>query len=317
MAGEQESKGGGLFRGLKTLFDRNRLGELLVSRGVLTPQQLRQALALQKGEADQLGRVLVRNGLIRRRDLYTALTQQVAMRCLVGTAAFFLTFAAPGIKPANAGVSKDIPAQIKLASTANSAFAPPPHYAALFGASEQASTNLDAFTKWTGMFRRFEAAMNDAQGQKIVREWKENLESMQGLSLEAMARSVNDLINRTEYINDSRNWGKSDYWQTPVEFFTRGGDCEDFAIAKYASLRALGVPEDRLRITILQDTQKGIPHAVLALYTDDDVLILDNQIKNVRSSSSIGHYKPIFSINRHAWWLHTKGGSTIVASAAE
>ena len=317
MTKENGSKGRGLFNNLKALFDRNRLGELLVSKGILTPGQLRQGLALQKSETDQLGRVLVRSGLIRRRDLYTALTQQTAMRCMIGAAAFFLTFSTIGVKQANAGVSRDIPAQIKLASAANSAFAPPAKHAALFGASEQVSANLNAFTKWTGMFRRFEVAMNDAHGQKVTREWKENLESMQGLSLEAMARSVNDLINRTEYINDSRNWGKSDYWETPVEFFTRGGDCEDFAIAKYASLRALGVPEERLRITILQDTQKGIPHAVLALYTDNDVLILDNQIKSVRSSSSIGHYKPIFSINRHAWWLHTKGGSTIVASAAE
>ena len=313
----RKNRSGGLFTHLKILFDRNRLGELLVSKGVLTPGQLRQGLALQKGETDQLGRVLVRSGLIRRCDLYTALAQQMAMRCMVGAAAFFLVFSAMGIKQANAGVARDIPAQIKLASAANSAFAPPAHHAALFGASEKASGNLDAFTKWTGMFRRFEAAMNDSHGQKVTREWKENLESMQGLSLEAMAREVNDLVNKQDYINDSRNWGTSDYWETPVEFFTRGGDCEDFAIAKYASLRALGVPEERLRITILQDTQKGIPHAVLALYTDDDVLILDNQIKSVRSSSSIGHYKPIFSINRNAWWLHTKGGSTVVASAAE
>ena len=307
----------GLFTNLKTLFDRNRLGELLVSKGVLTPGQLRQGLALQKSETDHLGRVLVRSGLIRRSDLYIALMQQTAMRCMVGVAAFFLTFSATGMKQAQAGVSRDIPAQIRLVSAANNAFAPSVRHVALFGASEKASTDLNAFTKWTGMFRRFEAAMNDKSGQAVVREWKENLESMQGLTLEAMAQKVNDLVNKQTYINDSRNWSASDYWETPIEFFVRGGDCEDFAIAKYASLRALGVPEDRLRITILQDTQKGIPHAVLALYTDDDVLILDNQIKTVRSSSSIDHYKPIFSINRTAWWLHTKGGSTVVASAAE
>lgn len=316
----KRSDGGAGFLGkLRTLYYNNRIGDLLLLKGMIDRSQLDRALgAQQDGSADHLGRVLVRSGAIRRRELYAVLAQQMSLRCMIAVAAFFLTFASfGGIKQARAGTSRDIPAQIRLVAAANQAFAAPAHYASLFGAEERASTNISAFTKWTGMFQRFDSAMNSASGQKVVREWKENLASLQGLPLESMARGVNDLINSIEYINDSRNWGTSDYWETPVEFFSRGGDCEDFAIAKYASLRALGVPEDRLRITILQDTQKGIPHAVLALYTDNDVLILDNQIKTVRSSSSIGHYKPIFSINRHAWWLHTKGGNTVVASASE
>jgi len=314
---QDKSGGGGLFKGLRTLFGRNRLGELLVLKGVLTPDQLRRGLAHQKNSNHHLGRALVESGAIRKKDLYAVLCQQYTLRTLVGAAAFFLTFSGVGIKNARAGVSRDIPAQVRLVSAANSAFAPPAYYAALFGADEKASTSLDAFKKWTDMFRRFDAAVGNTSSEKVVREWKENLQDFRGLPLESMARRVNDLVNKQDYINDTRNWGTSDYWETPIEFFTRGGDCEDFAIAKYASLRALGVPEDRLRITILQDTQKNIPHAVLAVYTDNDVLILDNQIKAVRSSSAISHYKPIFSINRNAWWLHTKGGSTLVASAAE
>lgn len=313
-----ENRGGGLFRKLGAFLDGNRLGELLVSKGVLTPQQLQQALELQRNkDTDHLGRVLVRSGALRRRDLYTALAQQAAARFVIGAAAFFLTFAScGGVKTAKAGPTRDIPAQIRLASTANAAFAPPASHAALFGASEKISTDISPFTKWTGMFRRLDTAAADSRNQRIISEWKQNLESMKDLPLEKMAQKVNDLVNRYDYINDSKNWRTGDYWETPVEFFTRGGDCEDFAIAKYASLRALGVPEERLRITILQDMRKNIPHAVLALYTDDDVLILDNQIKTVRSSSSIGHYRPIFSINRNAWWLHTKGGDTMIASAS-
>ena len=114
---------------------------------------------------------------------------------------------------------------------------------------------------------------------------------------------------------DNRNWGKSDYWETPVEFMTRGGDCEDFAIAKYISLRELGVSEDRMRLAIVQDTQKNIPHAVLALYTDDGgVVILDQQIKTVFDAGHQGRYRPIFSINRSAWWLYSLP-QTVVASA--
>ena len=131
-----------------------------------------------------------------------------------------------------------------------------------------------------------------------------------------MVERVNDMANKVRYVSDSKNWGKSDYWATPVEFFTRGGDCEDFAITKYTSLRALGVPDDRMRIAIVKDTQKNIPHAILIVYGDNNTYVLDNQIKTVRSTESIAHYKPIFSINRSAWWLHSAPRNTMVASAA-
>ena len=127
------------------------------------------------------------------------------------------------------------------------------------------------------------------------------------------------MMNAKRYVSDAKNYGQNDYWATPVEFFKRGGDCEDFAIAKYTALKALGVPESRLRIAIVQDMQKNIPHAILIVYTDNGPLILDNQIKSAISASKISHYKPIFSINQDAWWLHTapKGNVTVVASAAQ
>ncbi|MCB1557167.1 MAG: transglutaminase-like cysteine peptidase, partial [Alphaproteobacteria bacterium] len=127
------------------------------------------------------------------------------------------------------------------------------HYPALFGSEERASYNLEPFTKWTGMFNRFERSMQQAAGQQIMRDWQHSLDSLRGLPLTEMAAGVNDLVNAERYITDNRNWGQTDYWATPIEFFTRGGDCEDFAIAKYVSLRALGVPDERLRVAIVQD----------------------------------------------------------------
>lgn len=130
-----------------------------------------------------------------------------------------------------------------------------------------------------------------------------------------MVRGVNKLVNQTRYIVDQRNWGQSDYWATPVEFLKRGGDCEDFAIAKYAALKSLGFPEERLRIAIVQDTVKNIPHAVLVAYTNEGAYILDNQIKTLVDAERAGRYRPIYSINRQAWWLHQAPTNTIVASA--
>ena len=165
------------------------------------------------------------------------------------------------------------------------------------------------------MFNRFERQLKQDSKARVVREWQQNLNDMQGLGLKAMADRVNDLVNEKRYILDSKNWGKSDYWATPVEFLERGGDCEDFAIMKYTALRSLGVPEERLRLAIVQDTKKNIPHAVLVVYTEKGAYILDNQIKKLISAERGSRYRPIYSINRTAWWLHTKPTKTIIASA--
>lgn len=305
---------GGVLTRLHMLLEKSRLGELLLARGLLTQEQLGYALARQKADRRPLGRLLVEERIVARRDLYRMLSQQWTMRCMAAAVGLFISFSSfGGVKNARAGTTRDVPAQMKLVS-ASADFAPVAAYPALFGSAEKRSGNISPFTKWTGMFSRFEAAMSQPSGQKAMAEWKNRLEGLRGLSLEQMAERVNNIMNEKDYIVDSRNWGQTDYWETPVEFMARGGDCEDFAIAKYAALRSLGVPEERLRIAIVHDEQKNIPHAVLIVYTNDDALILDNQNKQVRSSSRVSNYRPIFSINRTAWWLHTAPAATVVAS---
>jgi predicted transglutaminase-like cysteine proteinase len=314
VSNDLNKNGGGILTKIKALLERNRLGELLVIKGVLTPHELQLALSKQKTENNHLGNILVQHNLVTRQALYRALGQQITMRCMAAAVGLFITFSSFGIKQARAGSIKDVPAQMSLVKTANPAFAKVSAYPALFGTEERASTNLEAFTKWTSMFARFEREMRQESGQRVIRAWQNEIRSFKGMKLSDMARSVNSYINETNYIVDSRNWGKSDYWSTPIEFFGRGGDCEDFAIAKYVSLRALGVPEERMRIAIVHDKIKDIPHAVLVVYTDEGPLILDNQNKKAENANSISRYKPIFTINRHAWWLHTKPSSTVIAS---
>lgn len=306
----------GVLSALKQRLDKNRLGDLLVTYGALTPQQLRYALVRQQSTNMQLGQLLVEERMIQRRALYRALGEQWTFRILTALMTITLSVAIFGSKPAKAGPVRDVPGQISLAGVANAAFAPVEYYPALFGSAERASANLKPFTKWTQMFDRLEASLKTSAGQNAIRQFQGELTSMQGLPLTAMARKVNTLVNKTPYIEDSQKWGMSDYWATPVEFLNRGGDCEDFAISKYTALRILGVPEERLRVAIVHDIQKNIPHAILIVYTDDGAMILDNQSSDARlASEMIGRYRPIFSINRTAWWLHTKPKDTVVASA--
>ena len=157
---------GGILTRMKALLERSRLGELLVLSGQLTPKELRYALSRQKTDGDPLGKILIQQHMVSRQALYKTLAQQWTMRCLAASVGIFLTFASFGIKPARAGSIKDVPAQMSLVSTANPAFSKVSSYPALFGTEERASTNLEPFTKWTGMFSRFERAMAQPSGQK-------------------------------------------------------------------------------------------------------------------------------------------------------
>lgn len=307
----------GIFTKIKTRLERNRLGEILVQDGILAPADLKLALAGARNHNVTLGRYLVAHHHVSAFTIRRALIEQFMLRFMTAAITIFISMTSMGLsKQANAASIKDVPARVAFTQAA---FAPATSFPKLFGSSEKKSGSLKAFTKWIDMFDKFDAAMNSAYGQEKMQDFLRDLSAFEGQSLEQMAMNVNAMLNEVQYISDNTNYGKSDYWATPIEFLTRGGDCEDYAIAKYTALRILGVPEDRMRLAIVQDMQKNIPHAVLVVYTDSGAMILDNQIKSATRATSISHYKPIFSINRTAWWLHTKPAATdvtVVASAA-
>lgn len=307
----------GILSGLKARLHRNRLGELLVLDGYLSPDELRYALSVSKASGRKLGRVLVEEDLVESSAIRQTLIEQFALRFMTTAVTVLISLAGMGVtKSARASSIKDVPSRIALASNS---FQSASYYPKLFGSTEKRSGSLTAFTKWTGMFARFDTALNNTSGQKSMEHFRQEIDGLKGQSLAKMAQGVNSIVNKVRYVPDSKNYGQNDYWATPVEFFAKGGDCEDYAIAKYTALRALGVPEDRLRVAIVQDMQKNVPHAILIVYTDQGAMILDNQIKTAVSADRVAHYKPIFSINRDAWWLHTKptGNITNVASAAQ
>ncbi len=303
----------GIFKTIKNTLERRRIGELLVSKGLITPKELRSALREHKETSTPLGQVFLQSAVISKRQLTFILWKQAALRTCAAAGLFLMSIGATN-REANADIIKDVPSQIKLVS-ASADFAKVNSYPALYGTDEKRSTSLKAFTKWTAMFKKFDRQLKQEASSRAVREWQENLQGFKGMSIKAMADNVNDLVNEKRYITDSKNWGKSDYWATPVEFLERGGDCEDFAIMKYAALRSLGVPEDRMRVAIVQDLKKNIPHAVLVVYTESGAYILDNQIKRLVDAERGSRYRPIYSINRTAWWLHSAPSATIIASA--
>lgn len=183
----------------------------------------------------------------------------------------------------------------------------------LFGYQQTARSNIAVFPQWVDALDRHlsdNLRDGDCQGGKLntcyMREWRLFLERIKGLPTTEQIKQVNRYANNKDYVLDLENYGLEDYWAIPREFLFNGGDCEDFAITKLMSLRWLGYAEGSLRIVVLQDTNLRIAHAVLALGTGDDILILDNQVGDVLSHQSIVHYAPVYSVSATQWWLHAQ-----------
>jgi predicted transglutaminase-like cysteine proteinase len=127
------------------------------------------------------------------------------------------------------------------------------------------------------------------------------------LSEDEKLRLVNDFMNQTPFLSDREHWGKEDYWATPIEFLsTNGGDCEDYSIAKYFTLRALGVSDDKLRITYVKELViYNEAHMVLAYFPtpDSEPLVLDNINKSIQPASNRNDLLPVYSFNGSGLWL--------------
>lgn len=129
---------------------------------------------------------------------------------------------------------------------------------------------------------------------------------------------VNRFFNRMEFVNDVQLWGVKDYWATPIEFISRNaGDCEDFAIAKYFTLKAMGISEKKLNITYVKALRYNMPHMVLTYYAEPgaEPLVLDNLSDAIEMASKRNDLIPIFTFNGTGLWLAHQRGQGKLAGA--
>ena len=155
----------------------------------------------------------------------------------------------------------------------------------------------------------------------LVAQWRVMIDDIQDLPDEQKLVKVNHFFNsKIRWVEDPEAWGQKDYWATPLETMGNGEvDCEDFAIAKYATLILAGVDVNRLRITYvkaLMDGRNGsvyAAHMVLAYYAapSADPMILDNLIRSVRQASSRKDLTPVYGFNSNGLWV---GGAAAPAT---
>lgn len=147
-----------------------------------------------------------------------------------------------------------------------------------------------------------------------LEEWRLVLRDPERRTPRGEIERVSGFFNRVPFAEDLQHWGLDDYWATPVEMLaSRGGDCEDYAISKYLTLKQRGVPIAKMRITYVYHGPRHAAHMVLAYYPtpDGEPLIVDNLRAEVLPASLRPDLVPVYSFNDDDLWVEQRGGKGV------
>jgi len=161
--------------------------------------------------------------------------------------------------------------------------------------------------------RRAEALYGPlGDGTARIDAWQNLLSARQGSEQERLER-VNSFFNQQlRYVEDIDLWHENDYWATPVQSLIKGaGDCEDYAIAKYFSLRHMGIASEKLRITYVKALRQNRAHMVLTYYSTPQAqpLVLDSLMNAIKPASQRTDLVPVYAFNAEGLWLPGASGN--------
>lgn len=166
-------------------------------------------------------------------------------------------------------------------------------------------------------------ALQENYGERAAlrgQAWFKVMGNASSLSELDKLENINRFFNLLHFIDDSKLWGDKNYWATPLEFLgANGGDCEDFAIAKYFSLLELGIADEKMRITMVKAVKLNQYHMVVAYYPTPSAvpLILDNIDGRIKPANQRNDLIPVYSFNGKQLWLNKEKGQGVLAGKPE
>jgi len=168
------------------------------------------------------------------------------------------------------------------------------------------STATARFEGFPDGFLEFVATEHGGRARGTMEKWEKLVQRARGLPESDKLKAVNLFFNKHIWFTDDiRHWGAEDYWATPMETMaTLAGDCEDFVIAKYFTLREMGVADDRMRLTYVRSTRVAKPHMVLSYFptAGAEPLVLDNLTDHIEKASRRRDLTPVYSFNGRSLW---------------
>lgn len=157
------------------------------------------------------------------------------------------------------------------------------------------------------------------EGRNRLLAWQSLLTEQTGAAEYDQLRAVNTFFNVQLRFEDDRSlWGQGDYWATPVEALRiGGGDCEDYAIAKYITLRRLGISAEKLRITYVKAIRLNQAHMVLTYYEQPSAVpvVLDNLVGGILPATQRTDLVPVYAFNGEGLWLPGRSGDRQVSDS--
>lgn len=144
----------------------------------------------------------------------------------------------------------------------------------------------------------------DIASMEVARQWQRLYNLAINQDLKTKLKYVNNFFNQWPAGLDEKIWGQEDYWAQPWEFMAYGGDCEDYAIAKFYALKTLGVPAENLCLMVADDFKAMLTHVVLVVIAHNgrDFYVLDNVTNEIYRNGAASKLVPRYFINERNVW---------------
>jgi predicted transglutaminase-like cysteine proteinase len=166
----------------------------------------------------------------------------------------------------------------------------------------------EASAKWTDLRSRILAEQNTIDGCRAGDDAcpvaARRFLSIVELGRRSQGRARLGVINRAVNLSikpasDWSQYGVEDFWSSPLATLGTGaGDCEDYAIVKYVALLEIGIAPDDLRLVMVRDLKHQTNHAVVAIRSDEQWLILDNRTLTIANAEELLHYQPLLVLDQ-------------------
>lgn len=165
---------------------------------------------------------------------------------------------------------------------------------------------------WSGVLARHEAQNREAAGAGETDPWRQLVGRFRGRPLDfRLLADVNAAVNRMRWVYDTLNYGVPDRWATPREFLANGGDCEDFAIAKFLLLREIGFIHLNQRVVICRHNARREAHAVTTCKLLLNTYLLDNLDPEPVVGWPLPTYTPVYGVDERGWVVYAKRNPTM------
>lgn len=156
--------------------------------------------------------------------------------------------------------------------------------------------------------------------RKRLEAWVKLIQEDQSTSDSEKLEKVNNFFNKLQFVDDIVHWKKNDYWATPIELLaSNGGDCEDFSIGKYFTLKVMGVSEEKLNMTYVKALKLNQAHMVVTYYAKPgaEPVVLDNLNKKIKPASQRKDLLPVYSFNGTSLWIAKQRGKGKMVGSSE